>query len=145
MTQKLDRIQIGEVARLVASPATQAPAVAHPPRSFELPARLYGLTVAAYLAFLAVTALGFASPGLIIPIAICAIYIAMAFGTPRMWTRTRREGAEPGLSWPEFRRSGIATATGRLDAAEASVQVLILPVVVLAWGVATVVLFKVLG
>ena len=148
MTQKLDRTQIAQVARLVAAPAAQAQpdaaAVAHPPRSFELPVRLYGLTIAAYLAFLAVTAIGFASPGLIVPIAICVTYIAMAFGTPSLWTRIRPEAATAPLSWAEFRRAGVATATGRLDATQASVQVLILPLVVLGWGVATAVLYAIL-
>jgi|SRR5689334_2860764 hypothetical protein len=144
MTQKLAPHQIAEIARLVPAPAVEAPAVAHPPRSFELPARLYGLTIAAYAAFLVVTAVGFASPGLIVPIAICAIYVAMAFGTPALWTRVRPEGATPPLDWARFRRAGIETATGRLGASEATVQVLILPALILAWGVATAVLYAAL-
>ena len=141
MSRKLDRVQIAGMARI----ATTQAGIAHPPRTFELPARLYGLTVGAYLAFLAVTAVGFASPGLIIPIAICVIYLAMAFGTPLLWARMRPEEAGRALSWNEFRRVGVMTATGRLEAGQAALQVLILPVLILAWGVTMVALYAVLG
>lgn len=142
MTRKFDRTQIAEIAHIVALPATLA--VDHPPRTFELPLGLYAATAGAYFAFLAVTAIGFASPGLIIPIAICAIYITMAFGTPSLWTRIRREDAGHAVTWSEFRHRGIVTATGHCDAASATLQVLILPVVVLFWGVATVILYAML-
>lgn len=142
MTRKLHRIEIAELARIV---APEAPAVEHPPRSFEMPTRLYGLTIGAYLGFLVVTAIGFASGGLIIPIAICAIYIAMAFGTPSLWARVRPETRGRAMSWAEFRRAGIMTETGRCDATSATLQVLILPVVVLVWGVATAMLYAVLA
>jgi hypothetical protein len=141
MTRKLHRTEIAGLARIV---ALEAPTVDHPPRSFEMPTRLYGLTIAAYLAFLVVTAVGFASAGLTVPIAICAVYIAMAFGTPALWARIRPEGAGRALSWAEFRRSGIATATGHCDATSATLQVLVLPVMVLLWGIVTAVLYAVL-
>ena len=144
MTRKLDRTQIAQFARIVA-PAVGKQPVAHPPRTFELPARLYGLTVGAYLAFLAITAVGFASPGLIIPIAICVIYLTMAFATPLLWARIRPEESGAALSWNEFRRLGVMTATGRLDAGQATLQVLILPVLILAWGMTTVALYAMLG
>lgn len=146
MTRKLSSAQIADLARLVPppTPALDAPAVARPPRSFELPTRLYGLTIAAYAAFLAVTAIGFASPGMIVPIAICVVYVAMAFGTPALWTRIRPEGATPPLDWARFRHAGIETATGRVGAGEATVQVLILPALILAWGIAIVALYAAL-
>lgn len=143
MTRKLDRTQIARLAQIVPDRATLE-AIPHPPRTFELPLGLYAATVGAYFGFLAVTAVGFASPGLIIPIAICAIYITMAFGTPSLWTRIRGEEASQALSLSEFRRRGIVTATGHCDAASATLQVLILPAVILFWGVATALLYAML-
>ena len=55
----------------------------------------------------------------------------------------RRQGTA--LSWSEFRRLGVMTATGRLDAGQAALQVLILPVLILAWVVTTVALYALLG
>ena len=81
---------------------------------------------------------------MIVPIAICVVYVAMAFGTPALWTRIRPEGATPPLDWARFRRSGIETATGRIGAGEATVQVLILPALILAWGIAIVALYAAL-
>ena len=60
------------IRELVAEQAIirDAPKVAHEAdRSFELPKGFYVGTVALYLGFLAITAVGFASPGLIIPMA----------------------------------------------------------------------------
>jgi hypothetical protein len=67
---------------------------------------------------------------------ICAIYLVMAFGVPMLWSRINPAHTERALSWGEFSRRGIMTNTGQLTAREASVQVLILPVLILFWGLA---------
>lgn len=130
MTKTLARDRLEGLARIVEAP--RAPRETD--RTFGLPTRLYGLTVGAYVAFLGITAVGFATGGLIIPIAICLIYVAMAFGVPTLWTRTGPAHRSRALTWAEFRRSGVATATGRMSAADATMQVLILPAVVFVWG-----------
>jgi Flp pilus assembly protein TadB len=104
-------------------------------RNFGLPSGLYIGTVGAYFAFLAVMAAAFMTGELILPMAICAIFVTMAFGVPMLWTRMKREDAGAPLSWGQFANRGILTHTGRLTAGEASVQVLILPVLILFWGV----------
>lgn len=105
-------------------------------RSFELPTALYGLTVAAYLGFLAVMSVGLATRELIVPIGICVAYIVMAFGTPMMWARMKPEtNRARAIGWSAFKRLGLETYTGHVAARDAMVQVLILPGVVLAWGV----------
>ena len=134
MTRKLDRTQIAGLARIVEP--WSVPQVAHPPRTYELPARLYGLTVAAYLAFLAVLGTALMTGGLWIPMAICVAYLAMAFGVPALWAGIAPESGGEALQWDEFRRDGIMTATGRTTAGQATIQVLILPAVVLLWGLA---------
>ncbi len=109
-------------------------------RSFELPTRLYVATVGAYVAFMIVMAAGFQSREMILPIAICAVYITMAFGVPTLWTRMRPGNPSQAIAWNRFLAQGIDTWTGRMGARDAALQVLILPVLVLLWGVAVAVI-----
>lgn len=130
--------------RIIGTPAPLAAIADHQVavvRSFDLPTRLFGATVALYFAFLGVMAATFADKGLAIPMAIFAITIAMAFGTPAMWVRMQPGHAAKPTSWNAFMRDGIETLTGRLDGAGAAAQVLVLPVLILGWGliVATIV------
>ena len=105
-------------------------------RSFDLPPVLHAATVGLYLAFLGVMAFAFQDRGLIIPMAIFVIYIVMAFGVPAMWVRMKPEHASQPMSWSDFSRFGINTYTGNMSAKDATGQVLILPVLILGWGVA---------
>lgn len=135
MTRKLDRTEIAQIARFV----EPAGVISHPARTFELPPRLYALTIGAYVGFVAIMAVGFGTGELWIPLAICLIIIAMGFGTPALWTTLKPENAEAALRWTEFRRTGIVTATGPTSAVDATVQVMILPTLILLWGVAMVI------
>lgn len=107
-------------------------------RTFELPRVLYGITVGLYLGFLAIAAIGFSSPGLILPMAICFIFVFAAFGVPTIWARLAPETKSKALSFGQLKHSGIQTFTGRLSGKDAMVQMLILPVLILMWGLATV-------
>lgn len=104
-------------------------------RSFELPRGLYIATAGLYLGFLAVMAAGFVSPGLAIPMAIFAFFIVAGFGIPAIWVRMKPHNPVAAMAWDRFRREGIATLTGRLTAGEATAQMLVLPVLIFAWGV----------
>jgi hypothetical protein len=105
-------------------------------RSFDLPTVLHAATVGLYLAFLGVMAFAFQDRGLIIPMAIFVGYIVMAFGVPAIWTQMRPHHNSKALSWADFSRFGINTHTGNMSARDATGQVLILPVLILGWGVA---------
>jgi hypothetical protein len=107
-------------------------------RSFELPVALYAATGTLYLSFIGVMAVGFSDPGLIIPLAICGIFIAMFFAVPAMWVRMKPESAVKELGWDRFHREGISTLTGRLTAGEAAAQMLMLPVLIFLWAIACV-------
>ncbi|RGP40120.1 hypothetical protein BPTFM16_00396 [Altererythrobacter insulae] len=107
-------------------------------RSFELPTALYAATVGLYFAFLGVMYAGLSSPGLVIPMAIFAIFIVGLFGVPAIWTRLAPENESQPLTLGKFGSAGIMTHTGRLAARDATIQMLILPVLVLLWGVAVV-------
>jgi hypothetical protein len=105
-------------------------------RSFDLPPVLHALTVGLYFAFLGVMAVAFQDRGLMIPMAIFVIYIVMAFGVPAMWVRMKPGHDSTALPWADFSRSGIDTFTGNMSAKDATGQVLILPVLILGWGLA---------
>jgi hypothetical protein len=60
----------------------------------------------------------------------------MAFGVPAMWVRMKPDHVSQPLSWRDFSRFGINTYTGKMSARDATGQVLILPVLILGWGVA---------
>lgn len=105
-------------------------------RSFDLPVALHAATVGLYLAFLGVMAFAFQDRGLMIPMAIFVMYIVMAFGVPALWVRMKPVHIGKPLSWSQFSRVGINTFTGNLSARDATGQVLILPVLILGWGVA---------
>jgi ABC-type dipeptide/oligopeptide/nickel transport system permease subunit len=135
-----DLIARGE-ARVVDHPAAEAP-VRHQveaDRNFGLPSALYGATIACYLGFLVIVGSAFANPVLAIPMAIIVLLIVAAFGVPAIWTRLRDNGSEP-QTLGEFETRGIMTNTGRLAPRDATIQVLILPVLLVTWGLAVAVI-----
>ena len=131
MSRHQTREAIGRTAILRASPPL--PPLAGD-RTFELPDVLYAITGGLYLGFVGVMAVGLAAPGLIVPLAICAVFIAMFFAVPAQWVRMRGDRQAASLDWQRFRRSGIATLTGHLSGGEAAVQMLVLPVLIFTWA-----------
>lgn len=107
-------------------------------RSFELPTGLYVVSASCYFGFLAVLALALMEPQLVIPMGICAVFVTMFFAVPRLWVTMRPEHPAQSLTWSRFKQRGIVTHTGPMTARDATVQVLILPVLILAWGCAIV-------
>jgi hypothetical protein len=108
-------------------------------RNFGLPTALYGATVGGYLGFLLVVGSAFASPLLAIPMAIFVLFILAGFGIPAIWTRLAGNTTQP-QTLGEFETRGIMTHTGPLAARDATIQVLILPVLLVVWGLAVVVI-----
>lgn len=134
-----DLIARGE-ARVVDQPAVSP--VRHQveaDRNFGLPTTLYGATIACYLGFLMIVGTAFANPVLAIPLAIIVLLIVAFFGVPAIWTRLKGNVSEP-QTMGEFESRGIMTNTGRLSASEASAQVLVLPVLLVCWGIAVAVI-----
>ncbi len=115
---------------------TDAPVAMKVDRSFGLPTGLYMATAGAYLAFLTLMASMLLNPGLVIPLAICALSVVAGFGVPTIWASMKPESDCRPLTFGQFKHRGINTLSGHLTAAEASIQVLILPVLILAWGIA---------
>lgn len=128
-----DLIASGD-ARIVAHPTSVRHQV-ETDRNFGLPTALYGATIACYLGFLVIVGTSFANPVLAIPMAIIVLLIVAAFGVPAVWSRLRDNSSAP-QTLGEFETSGIMTNTGRLAPRDAAIQVLILPVLLVAWGLA---------
>lgn len=134
-----DLIARGE-ARVVDQPAAAPPRTYHSvDRTFGLPNALYAATVACYLGFLVIVGSAFANPVLAIPMAIFALFIVAGFGIPAIWTRLAGNASEP-QTIGELERDGIMTNTGRLAARDATIQVLLLPVLLVVWGLAVAVI-----
>lgn len=130
-----DLIASGE-ARVVELPA--AAPVRHQvevDRNFGLPSALYAATVACYLGFLLIVGSAFANPVLAIPMAIFVLFIVAGFGIPTLWTRLAGNASQP-QTLGEFEARGVMTQTGRLAPRDAAIQVLILPVLLVCWGLA---------
>lgn len=130
MTRHLTRTEILGGAAIHAQPASP-PAV---DRCFGLPRRLYAATVGLYLAFIATLGFGLATPGLAVPIAICAIIVTAAFAVPSLWATMQPPHTGRPLAWSRFASEGIVALTGRVRAGDAVVQVLLLPVLICVWG-----------
>lgn len=107
-------------------------------RSFGLPSRLYGVTIGAYLAFLGIMAAGFQSRTMILPMVIFVAYIVMAFGLCAVWTRMKPDHGSVSMTWSGFASSGIDTGGGHISGKDAALQVVILPVLILFWGITVV-------
>jgi hypothetical protein len=136
MAERVSRQLVAQKAIVHTEAALLPPGVVD--RSFELPTALYGATVALYLGFMGIMAIGFGNPELILPIAVIVLLIVAAFGVPAIWVRMAPGSRRTAKSWSRFRNDGIATEHGRTSARDAMVQVLILPVLIFLWGIAVV-------
>jgi hypothetical protein len=147
MVQMLTRDQIAEQAiihpELLPAPATIRNAALD--RSFELPTVLYALTAGLFLAFVGIMAAGFAHPEMIIPTAVFALFIVAFFAVPAIWVRLQPENPVRAKSWARFQAEGIQTAYGHIGAGAATAQVLVLPVLIVMWGVAAVTIAAIVG
>jgi hypothetical protein len=113
---------------------SNAPAKTKVDRNFGLPTGLYVATVGLYLTFLATLTAMFGNAELIIPMAIMMGFVVIAFSLAGKWSTMKPANDTKPLTWGQFSHRGIQTMTGPLSAGEASVQVLLLPVLIVFWG-----------
>lgn len=131
MAEHISQQELTRIANI-----TDAPARTRVDRSFELPTGLYAATVGLYLAFIGLMGLLFANPQLAIPLVVFGGFIAFAFGVAGFWTMMKPENDQSPLTWGQLSSRGIQTLSGHLTASEAAAQVLVLPILILAWGLA---------
>jgi hypothetical protein len=136
MAERITRQLVAEKAIIHEAPVLQQPHAVD--RNFELPAGLFVATAGLFFAAAGVMAFGFAAPMMVVPTGIIAVFIAMFFGVAAMWMRMKPEHPQRLTPWSHFRRQGIMTAYGHSTAGAATVQVLILPVLIFLWGIAVV-------
>lgn len=134
MAEQLTREQIAKAAEIRGAPPVRD---RNDPvdRTFELPTGLYAATVALFLGFIGVMAIGFGNPEMAIPLVIFAFFIVAGFGIPAIWTRLAPGTKSKPIGWARFQQDGVQTAYGRTTARDATVQVLILPALIFLWGV----------
>ena len=106
--------------------------------------RISGGELAAFVFYSLIVGSAFANPVLAIPMAIIVLLIVAAFAVPAVWTRLRDNTSEP-QTLGEFETRGIMTNTGRLAPRDAAIQVLILPVLLVVWGLAVAVIAAVVA
>ncbi len=143
MAERITRQFVAEKAIIHETAALRLPHTVD--RSFELPSGLYATMAALFFAAAGVMAFGFAAPGMVVPTGIIAVFITMFFATPAMWVRMRPEHSQRAASWSRFRQHGVMTPYGRSTAGAATVQMLILPVLLLCWGIAVVTIAAMVG
>lgn len=114
-------------------PAPAIAALARAEHVFGLHPALHVATFAGFFAYLGIMWAAFAHAELVLPFAIFVVFLAAAFIVPASWAKV---APAKGPSWQEFLRDGVVCATGPLAAGPAMVQVLIMPAMLLVWGVA---------
>ena len=101
-------------------------------QSFELPGGLYAAMATMFAGFIVVLAFGFPGGHMGVAYGVIFAFLAAFFAIPASFQQKQ------GLSWAMFRYKGIQTATGRSSATEATVLVLLLPFLILCFGIAIV-------
>jgi hypothetical protein len=117
---------------IVAAPAARA----CDDQSFELPGGLYAAMAIMFAGFVAVLSLAFRGGHMAVSYGVIFAFFAAFFAVPAILPRMKPEGRTKALSWAMFRYKGIQTATGRSSATEATVLVLLLPFLILCFGIA---------
>ena len=140
MSQHVSTADLAALATL-----SDAPSQHRVDRTFEIPAGIYGITVGCYLGFLALMSVLFMNGELVLPMAAFVISIVGGFGLGYKWVAMQPGNPSKTLTIGQFANRGIQTLSGPLTAAEASAQVLILPVLLMCWGVAIAVIYAVVG
>lgn len=99
-------------------------------QSFELPGGIYAAMAMMFTGFVGVLALAFRGGHMAVAYGVIFAFMAAYFAIPAMFQQKQ------GLSWSMFRYRGVQTATGRSTAAEATVLVLLLPFLIMCFGIA---------
>ena len=123
---------------LVSDQIVAAPAVrACDDQSFELPPGIYVAMASMFAGFVAVLGLAFRGGHMAVVYGVIFAFIAAFFAVPALFPgMVGDRTSTKALSWFEFNNRGIATATGRANAREATILVLLLPFLILCFGIA---------
>lgn len=131
MAERISQQDLDRIATV-----TESPVRTRVDRNFGLPTGLYIGTVALYLGFIGLMATLFLNGELVIPMVVFAGFVIFAFGLAGKWTQMKPDNDSGPLTWGQLSSRGIQTLSGPLTSSEAAVQVLLLPVLILGWGLA---------
>ena len=105
-------------------------------QSFELPGRIYVAMAVMFAGFVTVLSLALRGGHMAVSYGVIFAFIAAFFAVPSAFPRVAGNGRKTALSWFDFRDRGIVTATGHTTAREATILVLLLPCLILCFGIA---------
>lgn len=104
-------------------------------QTFELPGGIYVAMAAMFAGFVAVLSVAFRGGHMAVVYGVVFGFIGAFFAVPALFPRMAQQGRRS-RSWFEFSDVGIVTATGRSSARDAVVLVLLLPFLILCFGIA---------
>ena len=114
-------------------------------RAWELHPAIHVMFASSFGLFLLLLASAAADPGLVLPMAICAVTIGMFFAVPAFIGQTIAKPEGRLQSWKEFLREPFDTLTGPLGGKAVMAQILTLPAVIVAWALFVNLYWHVLG
>jgi len=133
MSGRLKQEQLLARDEIVAAPAERA----CKDQSFELPAGIYLAMASMFAGFVAVLSLAFRGGHMAVVYGVIFAFIGAFFAVPALFPAMARDKTSmKALSWFEFGDRGVATATGHASAREATVLVLLLPFLIMCFGIA---------
>ncbi len=103
--------------------------------NWEIPNGVYAAMALCFAGAITVLATAFRS-GMAVSYGIIFAFLIAFFAIPVIFVRASRGNGDEALPWAEFREFGLATATGRTPAGEATTLVLLLPFLILCWAIA---------
>ena len=105
-------------------------------QTFELPAGVYLAMALMFAGFVGVLAFAFRA-NMAVSYGVIFAFLAAYFAVPALFPRmARTHTATKSLDWSTFRESGVRTATGHSTSLEATILVLLLPFLILCFGIA---------
>lgn len=131
MSAPIPAEQFAAVANRVAPPAFAKPNRVG--RQFDLHPALHLATFGGFFAYLGIMWLAFGNPELVLPFVIFVAFLAASLIVPAYWERVAHQDG-PKQSFAEFLQEGVECATGHVTARQTMVQVLIMPAMLVFWG-----------
>lgn len=143
MTRPITRAEFARTRQL--APAPHLAPVALPnirreleTRHFDLPVSLHAGFFGLFLAYLGIMFLGFQSPGLIIPMAIFIVFTVGFYVLPALWAGMKPHHVDTPLGLAALMQQGLMTHTGWCRGKDVASQVMLMPVVLVGWGLTVV-------
>ena len=104
-------------------------------QTFELPTGIYLAMASMFAGFVAVLSLAFRGGHMAVVYGVVFAFIGAFFAIPALFPAMAPQ-SRSASSWFDFGSRGIATATGRSTARDAVILVLLLPFLILCFGIA---------